>query len=29
LGHLTLADKTGIVPDTAAVVAQAHETLKG
>ena len=29
LGHLTLADKTGILPDTGAVVAQAHETLKG
>ena len=29
LGHLTLADCTGIQPDTAAVVAQAHETLKG
>ncbi len=29
LGHLTLADKPGIQPDTAAVVAQAHETLKG
>ena len=29
LGHLTLADKAGIEPDTAAVVAQAHETLKG
>jgi len=29
LGHLTLADKPGIVPDTAALVAQAHETLKG
>ena len=29
LGHLTLADKPGILPDTAAVVAQAHETLKG
>ena len=29
LGHLTLADKSGIEPDTAAVVAQAHETLKG
>ena len=29
LGHLTLADKPGIEPDTAAVVAQAHETLKG
>ena len=29
LGHLTLEDKPGIIPDTAAVVAQAHETLKG
>ncbi len=29
LGHLTLAETTGIVPDTAAVVSQAHETLKG
>ena len=29
LGHLTLDDKPGIRPDTAAVVAQAHETLKG
>lgn len=29
LAHLTLADKPGIVPDTAAVVAQAHETLRG
>ncbi len=29
LGHLTLADQPGIVPDTAAVVAAAHETLKG
>ena len=29
LGHLTLADKPGIQPDTADVVAQAHETLKG
>ncbi|MBQ8579771.1 MAG: TlyA family RNA methyltransferase [Oscillospiraceae bacterium] len=28
LGHLTLADAEGIEPDTAAVVAQAHETLK-
>ena len=27
LGHLTLADVPGIVPDTAAVVAQAHKTL--
>ena len=29
LGHLTLADREGIRPDTAAVVDQAHETLKG
>lgn len=29
LGHLTLADVPGIQPDTAQVVAQAHETLKG
>ncbi len=29
LGHLTLADKPGITPDTAQVVADAHETLKG
>ena len=29
LAHLTLADKPGIVPDTASVVADAHETLKG
>ena len=29
LGHLTLEDKTGIQPDTAAVVADAHKTLKG
>ena len=29
LGHLTLEDRPGIQPDTAAVVAQAHETLKG
>ena len=29
LGHLTLENKTGIVPDTADVVAKAHETLKG
>ena len=29
LGHLTLADKTGIEPDTALVVSQAHDTLKG
>ena len=29
LGHLTLADVAGICPDTADVVRQAHETLKG
>ena len=29
LGHLTLEDKPGITPDTAAVVADAHSTLKG
>ena len=29
LGHLTLADQEGIRPDTADVVRQAHETLKG
>ncbi len=29
LGHLTLADAEGIRPDTAAVVADAHKTLKG
>ena len=29
LAHLTLADCSGIEPDTAMVVAQAHETLKG
>ena len=29
LGHLTLADKAGITPDTADIVSQAHETLKG
>ena len=29
LGHLTLGDKEGIQPDTALVVKQAHETLKG
>ena len=29
LGHLTLSDAAGIQPDTAGVVAQAHETLKG
>ena len=28
LAHLTLAEVPGIVPDTAAIVAQAHETLK-
>ena len=28
LAHLTLADVAGIQPDTAAIVAQAHETLK-
>ena len=28
LGHLTLADKPGIEPDTAAVVAAAHEALR-
>ena len=28
LAHLTLADVQGIQPDTAAIVAQAHETLK-
>ena len=28
LAHLTLADTAGIQPDTAMVVAQAHETLK-
>ena len=28
LAHLTLADQPGIQPDTAAIVAQAHETLK-
>ena len=28
LAHLTLADMQGILPDTAAIVAQAHETLK-
>ena len=27
LGHLTLADVSGIVPDTADLVAQAHKTL--
>ena len=29
LGHLTLADMDGIQPDTADVVRQAHDTLKG
>ena len=29
LGHLTLDDQPGISPDTADVVSQAHETLKG
>ena len=29
LGHLTLADVPGIEPDTADVVAQAHQTLEG
>ena len=29
LGHLTLEDKPGIIPDTAQVVKDAHETLKG
>ena len=29
LGHLTLEEKPGIVPDTALVVRRAHETLKG
>ena len=29
LGHLTLADKPGIVPDTGLLVEQAHTTLKG
>lgn len=29
LAHLTLAEQPGIVPDTARVVAQAHEALKG
>ena len=28
LAHLTLEEREGIVPDTAAIVAQAHETLK-
>ena len=29
LAHLTLADTQGIVPDTADVVLQAHQALKG
>ena len=29
LAHLTLEDKTGIQPDTARIVAEAHNTLKG
>ena len=29
LGHLTLDDEPGIIPDTAQVVKDAHETLKG
>lgn len=29
LGHLTMDDVPGIIPDTAAVVTAAHETLKG
>ena len=29
LGHLTLADQPGIVPDTDNIVAQAHQTLRG
>ncbi len=29
LGHLTLADREGITPDTAQVVTDAHNTLKG
>jgi 23S rRNA (cytidine1920-2'-O)/16S rRNA (cytidine1409-2'-O)-methyltransferase len=29
LAHLTLAERPGIEPDTAEVVRQAHETLKG
>jgi len=29
LAHLTLDDKPGILPDTASVVADAHDTLKG
>ena len=29
LGHLTLADVSSVPPDTADIVAQAHQTLKG
>ena len=29
LAHLTLSDTAGIEPDTALVVSQAHESLKG
>ena len=29
LGHLTLADVQGITPDTAGIVTQAHQTLRG
>jgi 23S rRNA (cytidine1920-2'-O)/16S rRNA (cytidine1409-2'-O)-methyltransferase len=29
LGHLTLEEKEGILPDTSAVVQDAHRTLKG
>lgn len=29
LAHLTLADESGIIPDTADIVSQAHKTLKG
>ena len=29
LGHLTLADVPGIAPDTAQIVSQAHQTLRG
>ena len=29
LGHLTLADVPGMIPDTADIVAQAHQTLRG
>ena len=29
LGHLTLADQPGIMPDTAGIVDQAHQTLRG